>query len=925
MANNSNRQEEALNTANKLTKSLRANAVILGQVKNTWRDIQNIGKNVLNIVNDTVKAINVEKQLTEVGKKIKDTEENIRKISDHIDDITKKGEDLQSKFKTSDKNFIDAIKGNLSRRNASEALKYYRDFKGKFDEFAKLKETSSEKYKTAQVVEKKYGKQSPEYNDAIKKYIEASHAASAKQKELTGVYTQLYNFVLAKSKDPNVFAHFHRDFFSVFDDIIKNITQKSYANVLLNEEKNKLNELNSLFNELQKQFTLIKKLIKSEILGAVSPFINAMINYTLDLDRATAQYRKGMGVFSAESRKAEIQIRRLSTELAHMGTSTDDVARAQLELSSNLTGIVGLQDEIVSKTIQWNKQFNISYDTSAKFLKTLAGVSGTTIKAQTAMIGFAKEMANAAQVPLNQVMTDVANASDDVRIFMGQSEVSLIKAAVEARQLGVTMNDLASTAKSLLNFESSITAELRASALIGQHLDFNNARRLAFNRDTVGMMEEIKRLANQVDFNNLNVIQQEQFARAAGVSVEKLQTMMQREKDLNWIRINGTEQQKEQLRNLERMKAMRDEEAKDVAKRASKEIEMQANQERLNQLSATWAQMMREVVGPLVETIVLPLMQIATKILPPIIRFVGNVVPYLMKAGMYVGLIETKLAKVVSYTAKLSNVFRQIAGVMQIVRNITHASSQIVRPFLQVSKIVMSIGKGFLKWVPVIGWVFTIVEGLIHGIMHFEEISKAAGGGILGGLAAVGNEIMRAILGPFSFIWDYLVDNWMGKSPSKLGLGIVKGLKSVGGMIVDALISPFKIWYKLFTNIWGSVLNLISSVTPNWMKSIFGYGSNTAITTPVITEQKIESDLNLPENNKKPGELSYHEQFNKIIEYNKNNNEIINKLNETLTLLTELLADGNIGISIDGAKLNYALSNHKALFGDLGKMSKISN
>ena len=118
-------------------------------------------------------------------------------------------------------------------------------------------------------------------------------------------------------------------------------------------------------------------------------------SFLFELDRASATYRKTMGVLSGESAKAEHQITKMATELAHMGASADDIARAQTELSSNLTGIIGLENEIVSKAVQWNKQFNISYDTSAKFLKTLAGVSGTTIKAQTAMIGFAKEMAMA--------------------------------------------------------------------------------------------------------------------------------------------------------------------------------------------------------------------------------------------------------------------------------------------------------------------------------------------------------------------------------------------------------------------------------------------------------------------------------------------------------------------------------------------------
>jgi hypothetical protein len=54
------------------------------------------------------------------------------------------------------------------------------------------------------------------------------------------------------------------------------------------------------------------------------------------------------------------------------------------------------------------------------------------------MTGFAKQMSNAAGVPLPEVMKEIAESSDDVRIYTGKSVVNLIKGTVEAKQMGTT-------------------------------------------------------------------------------------------------------------------------------------------------------------------------------------------------------------------------------------------------------------------------------------------------------------------------------------------------------------------------------------------------------------------------------------------------------------------------------------------------------
>ena len=244
-----------------------------------------------------------------------------------------------------------------------------------------------------------------------------------------------------------------------------------------------------------------------------------------------------------------------------------------------------------------------------------------------------------------------------------------------------------------------------------------------------------------------------------------------------------------------------------------------------------------------------------------------------------------------------------------------------------------------MKWIPFVGWIITAVEGLIHAFFNLrkeqEKFGEVFGNGTIGGIVAVGYEIVRALTGPFAIALDIIMDKWCGKSPSKLGLGIVNGLKSVGGMIFESLLSPFKLWYRALTGIWKNVLTLIKDSTPSWVKSLF---VDSEKTPSIRVEDKFKSEFDLSKYDNKSvdseqftkstedynkNQSTYHEQFDKMIETNKNNNDVINKLNDSLNVLIELLSEGNIGISVDGTRLNYELRNSESLFGKFGRVSKI--
>jgi hypothetical protein len=253
--------------------------------------------------------------------------------------------------------------------------------------------------------------------------------------------------------------------------------------------------------------------------------------YTLfkQIDKSATDLRKQFGLFREDAEIIEKNIREIVIDLGEFGVKAEDVQKSMSAIGKTFNYIDVLDKSIVKDIAMMSKQMGISEEKSAKFLKTIGGIKGESGIANKSMLSFAGSVATAYGIGLDEVMYDVADASDDVRMYAGKTADELIIGAAQARQMGTTLDNMAKSSRSLLNFETSIQAELKASALIGKNINFNEARRLAFQGKTVEANKLILDQAKKIKFNQLNPIAQEAFAAAAGKSVKELQDMLESE------------------------------------------------------------------------------------------------------------------------------------------------------------------------------------------------------------------------------------------------------------------------------------------------------------------------------------------------------------------------------------------------------------
>ena len=197
------------------------------------------------------------------------------------------------------------------------------------------------------------------------------------------------------------------------------------------------------------------------------------------------------------------------TELTEFATtSTMGMVEAQIILTKNLglskEQAFGVQEAFAANNIEANNGVDIVYDQIAAFAN------------QNKIVSSGKAIFN-----------DIAKTSKLIQVNFKGNLGSLVKTTLEAKKLGLTLEQVTKVGSSLLNFEESISSELEAELLTGRDINLEKARLYALNHDIAGLTQEITNQGiTQESFANMNVIQQEAIAKSLGMSAEEMGEML---------------------------------------------------------------------------------------------------------------------------------------------------------------------------------------------------------------------------------------------------------------------------------------------------------------------------------------------------------------------------------------------------------------
>jgi hypothetical protein len=321
----------------------------------------------------------------------------------------------------------------------------------------------------------------------------------------------------------------------------------------------------------------------------------------VNMDDAAAKFRVSMGITREMTGELEADVRKSAFEFARIGVMAENIYNAIREtaivLGTSHAATSGMAEDVAI----FATNLGVAEKISVEFLKSLGQMGGTVANAQRDMMFFSQHMAAAGGVPLNDVMSDVANATKTSYSFISRSPLAFTKATIEAKKLGTSISDTAKSADHLIRFTQSVKEEMEASVLLGEALNLQKARELAYSRDLEGLNKELLRLAKQTNFEQLDPFQQESVARALGKSASEIGSMLQADRERDNIARSTNPYVIRQRNEYEKMVNANASLAKYAAQDARTQVTRMSNQATLKAISFAWISIMQrlgEVILP---------------------------------------------------------------------------------------------------------------------------------------------------------------------------------------------------------------------------------------------------------------------------------------------------------------------------------------
>jgi hypothetical protein len=295
------------------------------------------------------------------------------------------------------------------------------------------------------------------------------------------------------------------------------------------KEALKLKEREEAINVLKKQFRLEEIKDMFTLAGLFKIILDAGLRF----QSTSTEIGKNLGYGREQANRMTDDLVMMAETSINLNVTLQNLGEAMSQLNTATGGVAEYSADTLQTQIMLTKQFGLSGDEAAGLYKfsVLTGKASSQINDE--MVGTFVATRNAVKGSANfkETMATVAKISGQLAVNFQNNPALLTKAVVQAQVLGTTLEKTKSQGEALLNFESSIEDELKAELLTGQQMNLERARAAALQGDQVTVMKE---LANQGmtlnKFQNMNVIAQQSYAKALGLTADELSDQLRKQK-----------------------------------------------------------------------------------------------------------------------------------------------------------------------------------------------------------------------------------------------------------------------------------------------------------------------------------------------------------------------------------------------------------
>ena len=269
-------------------------------------------------------------------------------------------------------------------------------------------------------------------------------------------------------------------------------------------------------------------------LAALIPAIKVAAKSFVGLSLATeifkvntevVELQKSMALTSSEALTLRQEFSNVANESGNVNVTTSALLTTVSELSKQFGFIAMFSADTLVTTTKLTQQVGISAEAAGNLAAASVSTGENFEEQYKNALGTSYELQRqeGVQFDLRQILEESGKITGTIRANLGTNVESIAKAVTQAKLFGASLNDVAGASKALLDFESSITAELEAELLLGKNINLETARQASLNGDLVTVAKELRKEAGDyTEFSKMNVIQQEALAKAMGMQSDQL-------------------------------------------------------------------------------------------------------------------------------------------------------------------------------------------------------------------------------------------------------------------------------------------------------------------------------------------------------------------------------------------------------------------
>ena len=202
-----------------------------------------------------------------------------------------------------------------------------------------------------------------------------------------------------------------------------------------------------------------------------------------------------------------------------------DAVKGIQEFNAEIGGAVKLTQEELKTFSLLSNEFGLTNKQAAELVKSskLRGENADDMMKKMRGQVMVLQAQEGSAINQQEVFASIGDISAANRLTMQGQGKELANAAYQSAKLGLSQSQIEKTTNSLLDFESSIAAEMEAELMTGKQLNLEDARRAALMGDQEGLAKAISReIGTSAEFGSMNLLQQQSLAKAFGMSREEL-------------------------------------------------------------------------------------------------------------------------------------------------------------------------------------------------------------------------------------------------------------------------------------------------------------------------------------------------------------------------------------------------------------------